>query len=325
MILRCLFALLLLGGFCFAEDSRISMNTDADKGVTTIAVDGKEAVVYKHGEDVDLPHFYPWNSPSGRNMLVEITEPFPHHRAFWVSENSVLLEGQAKPFSNYMAVYSGVKKPEASKWPVAPYKHRSKHVEFSNVKSTKDSLEFDEKILWLDGETKIADEQRHYKFTALKNGEYFLDFSFEIVASYGKLTIKSDMTHYAWPYIRMNDTFNAEKGSGVITNSDGQVGQGPTDQKPALWIDYSAPTADGKAEGLACFLDPTETASEAITWLTRSYGCWGPHRKPSQHNSTFDLPKGESLKRRVGLLIHNGDVKTGNVAERYKAFCDGEL
>jgi len=314
-----LFALLFLGGFCFAEESRFAKRTDAEKGETTISLDDKTVVVYRHGENVDLPHFYPWNSASGRNMVVDITEPYPHHRAFWVAENSVLLEGETKPFSNYSGLNTGVRKPEVSKWNVAPYKDRSKHIAFTNVKSTKTTLEFDETILWIADETKIADELRHYKFTALENGEYFLDFSFKVVATYGKLTIKSDLTHYAWPYIRMNETFNVETGKGTITNSDGKVNQRETDQKPALWVDYSAPTADGKMEGLACFIHPSQT--ESVTWLTRDYGTWGPNRKASQHNATFEVPKGETLVQRVGLLIHNGDVNTGKVAERYLEYC----
>ena len=319
MVFRPIFALLFLCGFCFAEDVRFTLQTDAGKGITTIALDGKAVVIYRHGEDVDLPHFYPWNSSSGRNMVVDITEPFPHHRAFWVSENDILLEGETKSFANYMAVYTGVSKAEVSQWPVAPYGNRSKHIAFENIKSTKTTLEFDETIRWLAGETKIADELRHYQFTALENGEYFIDFSFKIVAAYGKLTIKSDLTHYAWPYIRMNETFNVEKGKGVITNSEGKVGQEAIDQKPALWVDYSAPTPNGKMEGLACFIHPSQT--ESVTWLVRDYGCWGPNRKASQHNVTFEVSKGEALVQRVGLLIHNGDVSSGNIAERYRAYC----
>ena len=325
MILRVTFLTLCLGlvSTAIAEEPRITKQTDTAAGVTTIAIDGRTAVVYRHGNDVDLPHFYPWNSPSGRNMVVNITEPFPHHRAFWVADDNVLLEGETRRFSNYYAINTGVRNPEVSRWPVAPYRDRSKHVAFENVKFTKNTLEFDETILWISGETKIADELRHYRFVALENGEYFIDFSFKVVASYGKLTITADVTHYAWPYFRMNETFNVDVGGGVITNSEGQVGQRATDQRPAVWIDYSAPTPDGGMEGLACFLHPSQT--EPITWLTRHYGTWGPNRKASQHNTTFEIPRGEFMSQRIGLLIHNGDVNTGNVAERFKAYRDGKL
>ena len=322
MILRAILFFCFVCGICFAEDSRMMMKTDAEKGETVFSIDGKTAIVYRHGDDVDLPHFLPWNSVSGRNMVIDITEPYPHHRAFWVAENNVVLEGTDKKFSNYSALNTG-KKTSGSKWPGAPFRNRSKHVAFSNVKSTKDTLEFDEAILWLDGETKIADELRHYRFRALENSEYFLDFSFKVVATYGKLTVKADVTHYAWPYIRMNDTFNVQVGKGTITNSEGAVGQKATDQKEALWVDYSAPTPDGKAEGLACFIHPSQEPPHR--WLTRDYGSWGPRRKSEYHNTTFDIPKGESIGQRVGLLIHHGDVKTGNVAERYKDYCDGKL
>lgn len=324
MITRSFFVFFCIFGIAFAEDARITMKTDAEKGVTTFSIDGKTAIEYRHGDDVDLPHFFPWNCVSGRNMTIDITEPFPHHRAFWVAETKVILDdGEKKTdLSNYMALGSGKRTPD-SKWPVAPFRNRSKHVEFSNVKSTKDTLEFDETIHWLAGETKIADELRHYRFKVLDGGEYFLDFSFKIVAAYGKLTVKADVTHYAWPYIRMNDTFNVEKGGGTITNSEGAAGQGATDQKEALWVDYSAPTPDGGAEGLACFIHPSQEPPHR--WLTRNYGTWGPRRKLEHHNTTFDISKDESIGQRVGLLIHRGDVKTGNVAERYKAYCDGKL
>jgi hypothetical protein len=300
------------------------MTTEAEKGVTTFALDGKTIIVYRHGEDVDLPHFSLWNSASGRNITIDITEPYPHHRAFWVAENSVQLEGAdlKKPFSNYTGLYSGTKK-ENSQWQTAPFAQRSKHISFSNQKSSGKTFEVDETILWLAEETKIADELRHYRFTALDNGEYFLDFSFKIVAAYGKLTIKCDLTHYAFPYIRMNDTFNVEKGKGIITNSENAVGQGATDQKEAFWVDYSAPAPNGGAEGLSCFIHPSQEPPHR--WLTRNYGTWGPRRKASLHNTTFEIPSGESLGQRVGLLIHCGDVKTGHVAERYKEYCDGKL
>ncbi|MDR2757433.1 MAG: PmoA family protein [Planctomycetaceae bacterium] len=324
MILRYIFIVLLFSGICFAEDSRITMSTDNGKGITTFSIDGKPVVVYRHGDDVDLPHFFPWNSPSGRNMTIDITEPFPHHRAFWVSENNVLLEGadMKKPFANYSALYSGVKK-TGEQWQSAPFTQRSKHVAFSNQKSTAHTFEVDETILWLYGETKIADELRHYRFIALDNGEYFIDFSFKIAAAYGKLTVKCDPTHYAYPYIRMNKTFNVETGNGTITNSEGAIGQKSTDQKEAFWVDYSAPTPDGVAEGLSCFIHPSQEPPHR--WLTRDYGTWGPHRKTSYHNTTFEIPKNDFINQRVGLLIHRGNVKTGNVAERYKEYCDGKL
>jgi hypothetical protein len=37
------------------------------------------------------------------------------------------------------------------------------------------------------------------------------------------------------------------------------------------------------------------------------------------------LKKGQSLEMRVGVLVHQGDVLSGKVAERYEAYRDGKL
>jgi len=39
----------------------------------------------------------------------------------------------------------------------------------------------------------------------------------------------------------------------------------------------------------------------------------------------FTVKKGESLKQRVGILVHTGDVKTSHVARRYREYVEGKL
>jgi len=307
-----------------AGTDRIVIDTDEDAGNLTLTVDGETAFVYRFGPTVDLPHFDPFNSPTGRAMTVKITDPFPHHRSFWVADERVQLEGRSEKAGIYTSLYSGVKDKEQSKWPVAPYKRRVVHVEFSNLKMEGDTAEFDEKLTWQDGDVQLLDELRHYRVRALDDGEYLLDFSFQLRATYGKVTITRDASHYAIPYIRMNDTFNVQRGGGKIVNSEGGENQAGTHNKLATWVDYSAPLAgqDG-AEGLACFIHPCKKPPHL--WLTRDYGTWGPRGPEGFHNTTFTITKGESYDQRVGLLVHNGDAETGNVPKRYRAYCEGEL
>lgn len=311
-----------------ADDSRVKKMTNNEKGVTEIVVDGKTVLNYRHGNDVDLPHFYPWNSPSGRSMTVQCTVPYAHHRSFWIGEQTVFLEGTEEKLSNYFGYQSGAPDPNKEKIGdglkrVAPFKSRTRHVGFTNEKQSADSLEFEENLVWEFKEKPYAEERRHYRFVALDDGEYFLDLTFNVTAAYGKLSITCDQSHYAWPLIRMNDDFNAEKGNGVLTNSEGKTGQKGTNMKPALWVDYSAPADDGKFEGLACFLHPSQ--NPPVLWLTRDYGTWGPRRDPSKHQTTFEIPKGESYGQRIGLLIHRGNADTGEVSKRYATYCEGAL
>jgi hypothetical protein len=134
------------------------------------------------------------------------------------------------------------------------------------------------------------------------------------------VTFASDAVHYAWPYLRINETFNGEHG-GVIVNDLGQKGEAATNMKPAKWIDYSN-TVDGVAEGLAVFQWPD---GKEHRWLTREYGTFGPRRPDEQSGKPFMLKRGESLAQRVGVLVHVGDVESGRVAQRYEQFVRGEL
>ena len=87
----------------------------------------------------------------------------------------------------------------------------------------------------------------------------------------------------------------------------------------ARWIDYSN-TVEGIREGAAIFQWPD---SQEHRWLTREYGCFGPRRAEGQSGKLFTLKKGESIRQRVGILVHKGNVKTGRVAKRYQQYIKG--
>ena len=60
-------------------------------------------------------------------------------------------------------------------------------------------------------------------------------------------------------------------------------------------------------------------------WLTRDYGCFGPRRIAAKSGKPFILSRGEKISTRVGVLVHRGDVQSGQVAERYQLYAKGEL
>src|SRR5690606_9274881 len=108
---------------------------------------------------------------------------------------------------------------------------------------------------------------------------------------------------------------------GTITNDSGETGEEGTHEKVAKWVDYSN-TVGGETEGLAVLVYPD---GEERRWLTREYGTFRPRRPEKYNGNRFSLNNGESLKGRVGILVHRGDVKEGQVAERYQKYIDGEL
>ncbi len=301
-----------------AQPETIQCKPDDARGQMQILIGGKAALVCRYGDDVDLPHFYPVRSPSGKSMTVEQTEPYPHHRSFWFAD-TVQLEGQ-KPVSFYNALYSGA---GDRKNPKPPFRDHIRQIAFTCQTNGAGRAELAFKLLWeMDhGKIPVLDETRLLRVVALGDGEYFLDLQFTLVANYGAVTFRSDAVHYAWPFIRLNDDFNA-KGGGRLVNSEGGTGQTNTNLKTARWVDFSRADAP-EAEGLAMFSHPSNEHPHA--WLTRDYGCIGPRRVDARSGKPFTLKRGETISTRVGVLVHKGDVQSGRVAERYQAYADGKL
>jgi hypothetical protein len=305
----------LLFSACGAKP-QVTLDRDDASGTLAVLIGGREAIVYQYGQTLDLAHYWPMRSPSGKNMLIEKTEPYPHHRSFWFAD-TVRPEGGERDVSFYNALYGGVKTEAGDYGP--PFRDRIRHVSFTRLEAGAGRAEIDAELAWeMDGGRTVIDERRLLIVHGLGGGEYLLDLTFSLTASSGDVQFQSDDVHYAWPYLRLDPAFSGEKG-GRITSDTGAAGQEATNMKPALWIDYSN-TVDGVAEGVAVFQWPD---GREHRFLTREYGTFGPRRPDDLSGRPFTLEKGGSISQRVGVLVHKGDVAGGRVRERYEKYIEG--
>ncbi len=308
--------LLLLFSQGCKESPDLQLQNDEAKGILRVLIAGQEAFVYQYAKTWDLPHYWPLNSPSGKNMLVQKVEPYPHHRSFWFAD-TLHFPGE-RDVSTYSALYSGVQTGENSFGP--PFKDRIRHLSFRRMESGPRKAVIESELVWeMDQGRPLLDEQRHITVFALGRGEYLLDVTFTLAAAYGDVEFVSDAVHYAWPYLRVQTRYSGENG-GTITADNGAKGQEATNEKVALWIDYSN-TLEGQTEGIAVFQWPD---GQDHRWLTREYGCFGPRRPDETSGRPFSVHLGESISQRVGILVHKGDVNTGRVAERYQDYIVGK-
>jgi len=301
-----------------ATSSTVELADDKAAGQLHVTVDGQEALVYVYGAQHDMAHYFPVRSPSGKSMTVQQTEPYPHHRSFWFADK-VKRDGQ-RDVTFYAALYSRLDKND----PNSPFNDRIRHVEFTRTHVDGGEAVVEDRLIWeMDqGKTPVLGESRKLRVVALGAGQYFLDLTFTVTAAFGDVTFTSDAVHYAWPYIRINDTFNVEKGGGTITSSTGGVNQAETNMKEARWVDYSC-TVDGVTEGMAVFSHSDNRHPHK--WLTRDYGTFGPRRADDRSGKPFTLKQGESLSQRVGVYVHRGDVQAADVAARYQQYLEGKL
>ncbi|MBN2265566.1 MAG: PmoA family protein, partial [Candidatus Aminicenantes bacterium] len=308
-----LVCLAILAMAACASKPAVTVARDDKAGTLAISIGGREALVFQYGPDLDLAHYWPMRSPSGRNMLVQKTEPYPHHRSFWFADTVRAAGEGERDLSFYNALSSGAQAEGGGYGP--PFRERVRLVSFSKIEAQGDRAEIVAELAWETDGRPVLDERRALIVQSLGAGEYLLDLTWTLTAASGDVAFVSDDVHYAWPYLRLATVWNGEHGGRIVSDT-GATGQESTNMKPALWIDYSN-TVEGVAEGVAVFQWPD---GREHSWLTREYGCFGPRRPDDRSGRPFTLTRGETISQRVGVLVHRGDVESGRVRERYDQY-----
>ncbi|MFC2166466.1 DUF6807 family protein [Acidobacteriota bacterium] len=295
-----------------AESSSIQLQNNDKLGQLHVLIDGRKAFTYQYTSWLDLPHIYPLWSSSGKNLLVQQNEPYPHHRAFYFGD-TVRLNG-GRLVSIYNALYSGQKIGTNTYGP--PFRDHIRHRKFVRLEAEDNTAVIEANSTWeMDGNIPILDEKRLMVIQSLEEGEYFIDITYTLTAAYGDVEFVSDDVHYAWPFLRIHPNFSGQNGGTIISDS-GVQGEEATNMKVALWMDYSN-TVEGITEGVSVFQKPDGLDHR---WLTREYGIFGPRRPDNLSGKPFVLTKGEFLTQCVGIFVHNGDAKSGHVAEHFSSY-----
>ena len=127
--------------------------------------------------------------------------------------------------------------------------------------------------------------------------------------------------------IRLADNFTEKKGL-KITNAEGLAGMKNVWGKRSNWVDYST-DLDGEKVGVAMFSHP-QNPRHPTYWHARDYGLFSLNAfgqngfDPKAEESHWKLPKGEKIVFQWRVVVHPGDVETGQVAELYKAYAAGK-
>jgi hypothetical protein len=171
---------------------------------------------------------------------------------------------------------------------------------------------------------KIMDEDRKIAVHDLGKANLIV-FNIKLTASVAPITFGD--TKEGALGVRINDTIRAGKlGNGKIENAQGKLGEKECWGRISEWCDYSGPI-DGKVVGLTVFADPKN--AHPTYWHVRDYGLMAANpfgrKKAAFHDGAADKPlvklaKGENLELRYGVLLHEGDVTTGEVAANYQRF-----
>jgi hypothetical protein len=287
------------------------------------------AARYHFGPKVAKPFFWPVNSPAGvpltRGWPMEKATPGEaidhiHQKSLWFCHGDIIPEGielkhkikgvegvdfWSENLGHGRIVCDKVGTPEVHK--------NHGQVATSNTWCTADGV-------------KVLEEKRVLHLHNFGPAQ-LLVLDIELHASDATLTFGD--TKEGSLGVRVRQELTVDKGKGVLTNADGKVGEKGPDGcwgRVSAWCDDSGPI-DGKSAGITVFTDPDNPYPTC--WHSRGYGLmaanpFGRDKSgfPDMKGKTelVKLEKGKRLKFRFGVLLHDGDVKEGKVADYYKEF-----
>ncbi|MDF1860598.1 MAG: PmoA family protein [Verrucomicrobiales bacterium] len=268
-------------------------------------VDGEEKLSWHFGSEYPRPFFYPLKGPSGVS-LTRMGHPgaqnHDHHRSVWFAHHDV----------NGVSYWA-----DSSKATI-----RQKH--WYRYRDGDEEAVMASLLGWYDEEGQEVMEQD--VFAALlpgEGGEYFLEIQTNCRPSPGAKPVELGKTNFGFFAVRVSKSLSHYFGGGVISNSEGQVGEKDIFGKAAKWMDYSGPVATGGGpdrkvvtEGITYF-DHPHNPRYPTKWHVRSDGWMG---------ASFCMDEGMTLSEespitlRYLLHVHSGayDSKVaGGVAERF--------
>jgi len=283
-----------------------------------IEIDGKPFTEYR--SDKWVPCLYPLMSPDGTHLTRQF--PFekdiageekdhPHHIGFWFTHGSV----NGSDFWHDAKDGSKIVTKGFVGEPV---------IEKDDADNS--SLTFTVDLEWLaKGTTPLLSEQRTYTIHSAGKTRT-IDVTCDLKAINGDVvfgdTKEGSFGIRTAPTIRLK----GEVAKGGITTSEGVTGENAWGKR-ADWVAFHGPDSAGTPTVIA-LMDHKENLRHPTWWHARDYGLltanpFGARAyqdKEFKGSGNFTLKKGESLKQRYLLVLHQGDVASAKLDETYNTF-----
>jgi hypothetical protein len=198
-----------------------------------------------------------------------------------------------------------------------------KHLEFTKIAGGPAAVIATRNAWLAPGGRTLCEDERVLHFGADGDARW-IDFDITLKATEGDVVFGD--TKEGTFGIRVAESLCVDaKGGGKIVNSHQQT-NGAAWGQSAPWVDYYGPI-DGKTVGIAIFNHP-RSFRYPTRWHVRTYGLFaanpfGLHEFPGgkKADGALTLPRGEAITLRYRVLLHQGDERTGKVAERFAAYC----
>lgn len=265
----------------------------------------REIARYHFAPTLNRPFLYPIIGPSGR-PLTRMGHPgdpqgHSHHNSVWFS----------------LAKVNGV-----DFWTDAQAKTGSRiiHSAIDQIEEQAGIAYVITRARWMPANgPAVLDERRVVIIRPLPNREWLLVQQLELSASAGKVTLPK--AQFGPIGVRVAKTIGEHHGGGLLRNSEGASREAAIFRKPARWVDYSGPVANGVIEGLTLFDYPANPGFPS-PFHVREDGWMGAMLSMSED---IVIEPGRPLRLRYGLYVHAGLPAPLAINAQWRAFANGQL
>lgn len=260
-----------------------------------VCIEGAMFTRYLYSPFVGKPYYYPMIGPNGKSLLQDAPDDHLHHHGLWWGHDDVNghrvyheFRGEGRQVHrSFLAMFGG---------PV-----------FGQITSLID---------WRgeNGELLLT-ETRSVRVYNLPPEARAVDLCTELHAVNGDVHF-GDTKEGGFPFIRVNEQINGHH-TGRLTAASGKQNESEIFGTMTEWVDYSGTIYNQVEAGIAVFTHPSNETF-ASQWFVRDYGPFTPA------NFHFcggkQLSDQETLRMKHRIYIHQGDVTSGLVRQRYEEY-----
>ncbi len=289
-------------GLLAAEPPRCEVVPQADHQVA-FRIDGREVTRWHYGAQYPRPFFYPFLSPDGVG-LTRMGHPgapdHDHHRSVWLAHYKL----QGVDFWSDQT------------------KARVRQKQWFAYADGNEAGVMAVLLGWYDPDGKELMEQEVVAAVRpLDRGEWALELQLTMRPGAGRNQLTLEKTNFGFLAVRVAKSVSAFFGDGVISDSEGRVGEPAIFGKQSRWMDYSGPVAVSEAgerrwqsAGIT-FLDHPRNPRYPTHWHVREDGWMGAAFGLAAHH---EILRDHPLRLRYQLVSHRGAYQ----AQRAQAWAD---
>lgn len=297
--IACLSGILLLTGHsALSQVTAIKVGNRID-----VSINGNLFTQYIFSEDEKYPFFFPVNGPSGFSVTSMRNSLYPHHSSLFFGCDRV----------------NG-----GNWWQEGLDRGQIRSLRAEIGKTGGDTVVIENECIWSrPGAISPIRDVRTITITAPSKDLYQIDFdaTFEIL-----MDVKIEKTNHSFFSGRMAPDLSVAQGGTMVNaeGNNGETGENGTFGKKSPWMDCYG-TRNGKTEGMAILQHPSNPWYPS-PWFTRDYGFFSPTPMywPADEAAGTLLKKGDTLRLRYRVLIHNGDTRAAGIEEQYSRYAGGK-